>query len=225
MSMTVYYKDIYDLISATIYDADPAQYSLYENHDYANVRGFELELRKNFKNNIAWYMNYTLSKAEGSAPNEFFHWDVAYLASVYGWRDYNRTFNMSWDQTHVINYGIDYQHPKGYGLNVIGNYGSGLPYTPTDARGRPIDDPYSARMPSTSVVNMRAYYDLSLKSANLRIYADIDNLLDQTNIYNVFTDTGTATESTNPNTSPMWMHRPYYWQAPRHIELGITVRL
>ena len=82
MSMTIYYKDIYDLISATIYDADPAQYSLYENHDYANVRGFELELRKNFKNNIAWYMNYTLSKAEGSAPNEFFHWDVAYLASV-----------------------------------------------------------------------------------------------------------------------------------------------
>ena len=205
MSMTVYYKDIYDLISATIYDADPAQYSLYENHDYANVRGFELGLRKNFKNNIAWYMNYTLSKAEGSAPNEFFHWDVAYLASVYGWRDYNRTFNMSWDQTHVINYGIDYQHPKGFGLNLIGNYGSGLPYTPTDARGRPIDDPYSARMPSTSLVNMRAYYDLSLKSVNLRIYADIDNLLDRTNIYNVFTDTGTATESTNPNTSPMWM--------------------
>ncbi|SUZ75690.1 uncharacterized protein METZ01_LOCUS28544, partial [marine metagenome] len=57
------------------------------------------------------------------------------------------------------------------------------------------------------------------------IYADIDNLLDRTNIYNVFTDTGTAEESTNPNTSPMWMHRPYYWQAPRHIELGITVRL
>ena len=225
MSMTVYYKDIYDLISATIYDADPAQYSLYENHDYANVRGFELELRKNFKNNIAWYMNYTLSKAEGSAPNEFFHWDVAYLASVYGWRDYNRTFNMSWDQTHVMNYGIDYQHPKGFGLNLIGNYGSGLPYTPTDARGRPVDDPYSARMPSTSVINMRVYYDVSLKSANLRIYADIDNLLDRTNIYNVFTDTGTAEESTNPNTSPMWMHRPYYWQAPRHIELGITVRL
>ena len=73
---------------------------------------------------------------------------------------------MSWDQTHVINYGIDYQHPKGFGLNLIGNYGSGLPYTPTDARGRPIDDPYSARMPSTSLVNMRAYYDLSLKSVN-----------------------------------------------------------
>ena len=118
---------------------------------------------------------------------------------------------MSWDQTHVINYGIDYQHPKGFGLNLIGNYGSGLPYTPTDARGRPIDDPYSARMPSTSVVNMRAYYDLSLMSANLRIYADIDNLLDQTNIYNVFTDTGTADESTNPNTSQVDAS-PYYWK-------------
>ena len=225
LSLTVYYKDIYDLISATIYDASPAQYSLYENHDYANSRGFELELRKNFKNNLAWYMNYTLSRAEGSAPNDFFHWDVAYLASVYGWHDYNRTFNMSWDQTHVINYGVDYRHPKGFGLNIIGNYGSGLPYTPTDARGRPIDDPYSARMPSTAIVNMRAYYDLPLKLANVRLYADIDNLLDNSNVNNVFTDTGTPTESTNPNTSPMWMYRPYYWKAPIHIELGITVRL
>ena len=225
LSLTVYYKDIYDLISSTIYDANPSQYALYENHDYANSRGFELELRQSFKNNLAWYLNYTLSRAEGSAPNEYFHWDVAYLASVYGWHDYNRTFNMSWDQTHVLNYGVDYRHPKGFGVNIIGNYGSGLPYTPTDARGRPIDEPYSARMPSTAIVNMRAYYDLPLKLANLRLYADIDNVLDNSNVNNVFTDTGTPTESTNPNTSPMWMYRPYYWKAPRHIELGITVRL
>ena len=66
---------------------------------------------------------------------------------------------------------------------------------------------------------------MKLEKAPQETYADIDNLLDRSNIYNVFTDTGTPSESTNPNTSPMWMHRPYYWQAPRHIELGITVRL
>ena len=110
-------------------------------------------------------------------------------------------------------------------MNIICNYGSGLPYTPTDARGRPIDDPYSARMPSTAIVNMRAYYDIPLKLANLRLYADIDNVLDNSNVNNVFSDTGTPTESTNPNTSPMWMYRPYFWKAPRHIEIGITVRL
>ena len=71
MSMTIYYKDIYDLISATIYDADPAQYSLYENHDYANVRGFELELRKNFKNNIAWYRIILFLKLRVVLPMSF----------------------------------------------------------------------------------------------------------------------------------------------------------
>jgi len=223
LNFTLYYKDIYDYIAAIIYDADPAQYAVYENIDYANAKGFELGIRKRFSRNLGWYFNYSLSRAEGSAPNESFHWDVAYLASVYGWHDYARTFTMSWDQTHTINFGLDYRNPRGYGANIIGTYGSGFPYTPTDARGRPIDEQYSGRMPSTIYVDLKTFYNLPIKVVNMRLYVDVFNLLNKRNVERVFGTTGKPDETLNPNTSPMWLWRPYFWSEPRHIELGISI--
>jgi outer membrane receptor protein involved in Fe transport len=225
LSTTVYYKDMFDYASSQIYDADPAQFAIYENIDYANSRGFEIALNKVFRNNYSWYMNYTLSRAEGNAPNSSYHWDVAYLSSVYGWRDYNRTFTMSWDQTHSMNMGFDYKHPKGIGINIIGNMGSGLPYTPTDSRGRPIDEPYSGRMPATSKFDMKAYYDQTMGKYKVRFFADVTNLFDKQNVLNVFSNSGQPDVSLNPNTSPMWAWRPYFFGAPRHIEIGFTVGL
>jgi outer membrane receptor protein involved in Fe transport len=225
LSTTVYYKDMFDYASSQIYDADPTQFAIYENIDYANSRGFEIALNKVFRNNYSWYMNYTLSRAEGNAPNSSYHWDVAYLSSVYGWRDYNRTFTMSWDQTHSMNMGFDYKHPKGIGINIIGNMGSGLPYTPTDSRGRPIDEPYSGRMPATSKFDMKAYYDQTMGKYKVRFFADVTNLFDKQNVLNVFSNSGQPDVSLNPNTSPMWAWRPYFFGAPRHIEIGFTVGL
>jgi len=50
-------------------------------------------------------------------------------------------------------------------------------------------------------------------------------LFDRQNILNVFNNTGKPDESLNPNSSPMWINRPYYYSPPRHIELGINVGL
>jgi len=61
--------------------------------------------------------------------------------------------------------------------------------------------------------------------AQVRFYLDITNLFDKENIANVFNSTGQPDESLNPNNSPMWKYRPYYYGAPRHIELGISVGL
>ncbi|HIC38925.1 MAG TPA: hypothetical protein EYO79_05570, partial [Candidatus Marinimicrobia bacterium] len=46
MTLTLFYNDRHDYISANIYDADPTEYAIYENMDYANSKGFELGLRK-----------------------------------------------------------------------------------------------------------------------------------------------------------------------------------
>jgi len=223
VSTTLYYKDLFDYAASRIYDADPQQYAVYENMDYANSRGFEISLEKLFSNNYSWYLNYAMARAEGNAPNSSYHWDVAYLESVYGWRDYNRTFTMDWDQTHTINLGIDYQHPKGFGINILGNVGSGLPYTPTDSRGRPIDEPNSGRMPPTANFNMKAFYDLPVKRTKTRIFMDITNLFNYQNVLRVFGNSGQPDVNLNPNVSPMYLWRPYYYSSPRHIEIGLSV--
>ncbi|NOZ03735.1 MAG: TonB-dependent receptor [FCB group bacterium] len=223
ISTTLFYKDIYDYIAAVIYDADPTEYSVFENMDYGNAKGIEFTLQKLFNNNIGWTINYTYSRAEGNASNEFQHWNDAYSASVYGTYPARKTITMPWDQPHTLNFKIDYQNPNGFGLNFLGNLGSGLPYTPSDARGRPLDESNSGRMPPTAVVDMKAYYDLKVPYARVRFYADVTNLFNRKNILNVFDNSGKPDESLNPNTSPMWEYRPYYFGPPRHIELGIEV--
>ena len=226
MTLTLFYNDRHDYISANIYDADPTEYAIYENMDYANSKGFELGLRKLFTQNFSWEVFYSYSRSEGNTSNETSNWYAAYLSSVYGTHPVHRTITMAWDQPHTLNMRFDYRHPKGFGVNILGNMGSGLPYTPQDARGRNIDDENSGRMPFTSTFDAKAYYDLKVRDmARVRIYADITNLFDRNNILNVFNNTGKPDESLNPNNSPMYIYRPYYYSAPRHIELGISIGL
>jgi len=220
---TVFYKDIYDYIAAVIYDADPTEFSVFENMDYGNSKGIEFTLQRLFDRHFGWNITYTYSRSEGNASNEFQHWNDAYSASVYGTVPARKTITMPWDQPHTINIAMNYIHPKGLGVNIIGNWGSGLPYTPSDDRGRPLDESNSGRMPPTSTLDMKAFYDLNLSYAAIRFYADITNLFNRTNVLNVFNDSGKPDESLNPSTSPMWESRPYYFGAPRHIELGISV--
>ena len=81
-------------------------------------------------------------------------------------------------------------------------------------------------MPYTATFDAKAFYDFNLRNlANVRIYMDVTNLFDRKNILNVFNNTGKPDESLNPNNSPMYVFRPYYFSAPRHIELGISVGL
>lgn len=226
LTLTLFYNDRYDYISANIYDADPTEYAIYENMDYANSKGFEIGLKKIFTGNLSWEIFYSFSRAEGNTANETSHWYEAYLSSVYGTHPVHRTITMAWDQPHTFNMKVDYRHPLGFGMNLLGNMGSGLPYTPTDARGRNIDDENSGRMPFTVSFDAKAFYDMELQGmAHVRFYLDITNLFDRQNILNVYNDTGKPDESLNPNYSPMYTFRPYYYSAPRHIELGMSIGL
>lgn len=226
LNSTVFYKDIYDYISATIFLADPTDYAVFENIDYGNSRGIEFNLRKLFSRNYSFSITYTFSKAMANAANEYTHWNEAYLASVYGTFPSLKTITMPWDQPHTLNFSFDYRDPiRRWGLNLVGNIGSGLPYTPSDARGRPLSESNSGRMPSTAVVDMKAYKDFRFKRLPFatRLFADVTNLLNKKNVLNVFDNSGKPDESLNPNNSIEWVDRPYYFGPPRHIEIGVNL--
>ena len=164
-----------------------------------------------------------MARAEGNAPTPDYHWYVAEWASGYDWKDFNRTYTMPWDQTHTINFRLNYFTPTGFGLSTISSYGSGLPYTPEDARARPIDEQYSGRMPSTSNVNLKLFYDRNMMGYNVRFFADITNLLDKENVLAVDNTTGEPDATLDSGQSPMVVWKPYYISPPRHIEIGISV--
>ncbi len=220
--VTVSYKDTYDYISTRLVDADPFMYTEIVNLDYANSRSIELSLRKRFSNHVSFAFNYTYSKAEGNADNWATHRSEAYTASVTGLVPPKKTVTLAWDQPHTLTFNVFVGYSS-WGVNLIGDVGSGLPYTPQDPRGSVIGEINSGRQPWTATADVRAFKSLRLGSMKTTFFVDITNLFNKRNILNVFNNSGKPDFSTNPNTSPENMHRPHYFGPMRRVTVGLEV--
>jgi len=82
--------------------------------------------------------------------------------------------------------------PGAWGLTMVGYYGSGLPYSPTDDAGNRLGDLNEGRLPATYSVDMRFNKDFGFKSGNMLIsfFVEVDNLFNRRNIVNVYSRTG-----------------------------------
>ncbi len=221
--VTVFYKDIYDYIAAKFYDVDPRPYMAIVNMDYANSRGVEFSVTKRFSSHYSAAVNYTYSRAEGNADDWMAHFWEYQNASVTGQIPPKKTVTLEWDQPHTLNFQLDIRWVDNWGMNIIGSFGSGLPYTPTDPRGKHIGEWNSARKPWTGTVDVRLNKDFKFFGITERLYANVWNLLDKKNVIEVFEDSGKPDYSTNPGVSEEGMHRPDYYGPPRQVEFGLQL--
>ncbi len=221
--VTVFYKDIYDYIAAKFFDVDPRPYMAIVNLDYANSRGIEFSLKKRFSKHYSATVNYTYSKAEGNADDWMTHFYEYQNASVTGQIPPKKTVTLDWDQPHTLNFQFDIRWIDNWGLNLIGSFGSGLPYTPSDPRGKYIGEINSARKPWTGTVDVQLNKDFKFFGVTERLYANIWNLFDKKNVLEVFEDSGKPNYSTNPGVSEEGMHRPDYFGPPREVEFGLQL--
>lgn len=221
-SVTIFYKDTYDYIATTQKRLGSSIYFEYDNLDYANSRGIEFSLKKRISNNFGYSISYTFSRAEGNADNSAARFNQYINESVLGTVLPKRTVTLSWDQPHTLAFSTNFSFDE-WGISAVGQYGSGLPFTPTDARGSQIGDINSQRQPWTGNLDLRAYRTIKFSGLLFTAIVDIQNLFDRKNIYRVFTNTGTPDFSLNPNMSQENLHRPYYYGPPRHVQLGLEV--
>ncbi|MBN2090558.1 TonB-dependent receptor [candidate division KSB1 bacterium] len=221
--LTIFYKDIHDYISTRFFDVNPKPYVAIVNLDYAHSRGIEFSLKKRFSNHYSATINYTYSRAEGNADD----WDTHFMeyqnASVTGQIPPKKTVTLEWDQPHTFNAQLDIRWPNNWGVNILASLGNGLPYTPTDARGKHIGEVNSARMPWTGTVDMRLNKDFHFYGFKQRFFANVWNLFDKKNVLNVFTSSGKPDYSTNPNASEEAMHNPDWYGPPRTVEFGMQI--
>lgn len=223
-SVTVFYKDTYDYISTVQKKLRTTFYFEYTNLDYANSRGIEFSFKKRMSNHLAFTATYTYSRAEGNADNASTHFSEYINSSVLGIVPPKRTVTLSWDQPHTLSFSSTISYDT-WGTSFVGQFGSGLPFTPTDARGSAIGEINSQRQPWTGTIDMRTFYTFKFQPVAATIYLDVTNLLNKRNIYRVFTSTGTPDFSLNPNVSPENLHRPNYYGPLRHIQLGVEIGL
>jgi outer membrane receptor protein involved in Fe transport len=234
LEVALFYRDIYDLLSAKIITTyNQIEYGLYSNIDYGNAKG--LELKYDFiMGRFSSFINYTLQFTRGNADNPTQTFDRAGNSMD----PIPRMIPMSWDQRHTFNLTVGYNGP-GYGMTLTGYYNSGSPYTWTPIEQSRLAKinlyPNNAWRPSRVSVDLAGYYDLPLIwGTRARINLNIYNLFDTLNEYWVNSYTGRAYTDiiqevdlaghrSDFNEYIDIVQNPSMYSAPRLIKLGFEL--
>jgi outer membrane receptor protein involved in Fe transport len=235
LTVTGYYKDIENLISTDFYPtARPLAATYYVNQDFANSRGVEINFRTRRYHHFQSYLSYTLSRAEGNSSNPDAR--ITALDEVPPREPLKRLITLDWDRPHVFNFNFDFRYLQGegpllfgsrllqnFGVNLTGRFESGLPYTPTDSRGKPVADENVAREPSTWQLDLRIDKLVNVAGMKLGIFSEIINLTNRANIIDVYSDTGLPFDNTNLTYTPEGQRDPGNVGPQRNIRFGIEL--
>ena len=193
--ITVYFKDIYDLIQNSRVLAIPRAYTTYLNISYGNVKGLEVSLHKRMSNMWALGINYTLQFARGTAA---VYWEWIYDYYLYGLLVPAHECWLEFDERHLLHANLDFELPKDFffvplqdfSSSLILSFHSGHPYTPEDLKGNRLGDENSARMPGYWNVDWRIRRRFSLGPINLVLSGIINNLFNTEQVLYVYSTTG-----------------------------------
>lgn len=228
-----------------------SNFAIYDNQDYAFARGLEFTLSREYGANVSGRISYTLSWT--NANNSY---DIGTQVIRNDYVEPVRALPAGWDRRHSVigNLALNYGPrepllgvkwlPGDWAINLLANYGSGLPYTPTDASGTRIEGrEMSERTPWTLNADLNATKYFTLVSRyRLGIFLEVRNLLDRRNILQVDDYYGRAGEPeafdsytgepgwVNDSASPNYVQNPFAgpnpeaWDNPRFIRLGLGVQ-
>jgi len=233
ISLSAYYKDVTGLIGTRYYfpyvDGRFTGYTQYVNEDYANIKGFEINVDARSTKYFSGGLTYTFSMARGSASSE--------TEQYPGTDESTLLYYLDFDKRHVINLSTTFKIPKDEGVEIfnskifenmdftfVARAGSGYPYTPS---GRDIGFVVknSLRLPWNYTIDVSIVKELSITDyADLRIFAEVLNLTDYKNIIYVYPDTGDP-ESTNVGIhSDEYIKDPSNYGPPRLVRLGLGIK-
>lgn len=188
--LTAFYKDVFDLSGVRVVSALPQPYTMYYNVEYARIQGFEATMTKALSNYWNAQLGYTFQIAKGTASTATDQYQREKPLQV--------DYYLDQDQRHSLHGSIGLSFPsdfifiplRDFNTSAVANYGSGLPYTPTDIRGNRTGPENSARMPSSFTIDMRFGKDIKLGALNLALSCDITNLLNARVVTSVYSATG-----------------------------------
>ena len=232
IEITTYFKDIRNLNSTEIKNSFIAgdRYGMYVNKDHANSKGITLAISKRSTEKFSGNIDYTFSISEGNASDP----TAAFYDEQSDIEPEKMLVPLDWDQRHTINSTMTYHPVKSSGISLIFKYGSGFPYTTTNADGQRTSFENNGRKPSTYNVDMRSFYNFSLtKSIQVSAHINVYNLFDIRNELTVYGDTGRSSYSLAPTYTPQYsgpmlntldefLIVPSYYSAPRQIKFGIS---
>jgi len=191
LDVSAYYKDVKNLVeTAYYYDEQEQVYQTYINRDYADIKGFHVNLERT-SGDLRGYIRYNYESATGKSSNAL-NAPVTYFETpdpTYGFADIPdpEDIYLDYDRTHKLVLNLRYRSPSRFGFKLGGFYPLGNMSVSATMRymsGRPFTDPiqgilYGERTPDERDVKMRFEKGIRLKNRSVTFYAEVFNLLNE----------------------------------------------
>jgi outer membrane receptor protein involved in Fe transport len=252
LDVTAFYKDIEELVTtASSFKVAGNSVTYFTNGAYGSAKGFDISLEKlpsgGFLTGSLAY-SYLIAKGVGSYALEPYY---TYLTSAEDTLVPVTEYPLDFDQRHTVTAVLDFRIPHGrhltlkglkipsdWGINLVGHYGSGLPYTLTDIDGNRLGERNEGRLPAYYTVDMRFNKDVRLASGAyiLSFFVEADNIFDRRNVINVYSLTGRPDyDGINPDAGlalsaselerydQLYDHDPQHYSPPRTIRTGLEL--
>ena len=225
IDLTGFTKDIDQLVNSVYVDtANDYSYFLNDEFDgvthgiYGRVQGFELTIRKwrTERSRVSGMLSYTYSVAKGKGSSR----NLGYLTYYRQQPDVTESHPLAWDQRHIFSGTLDIQLPFDAAVNFIGNYGSGLPYTP-NPRAPIKPDINSKRYPATYNVDALISKRSRIGGLTYTLFVDIRNIFNTKNLDDIL-DAVTYDRYGIPLSSQKHSH-PLSWSSPRLVMMGVSL--
>lgn len=191
LDFTLFSKDIRGLAGTQVnLDRSGAFVSRLINLDYGTIKGATLSLYQRGSGPLSWTLDYTLQFANGSAssPQDNFQRAVEQKDPIV------RLNRLNWDRRNVLNNTITWNTKFGLTVSAINSLQTGTPYT--SVRNEVVSiNPNNQDKPIWFNSDARVYYKPPAISQDLQLFLQIDNVFDTEPNFDVFSDTGLATES------------------------------
>lgn len=243
IELTGFYKDTRNYVSSRpqVTGSSSINYGIFFNRDYSKSIGLTFAFNQYVSQRFNFGLDYTFGNVEGSNSDpsaEYFSilgqggaidsttQEVALTKLVQP---------LDWDRTHILN-GSMFYSGNDWGVNLLGKFSSGTPYTPAPevpgvlvgevASNRGLTN--TARLPARFTIDLNAYKNFTISGINsFQIFLNVYNLLDTKLINSIYNDSGLATRPLPVNTvddaHPLFYSNPSFYAEPRRIQLGVQL--
>jgi hypothetical protein len=163
-------------------DANPQareNYSFYQNSGYANVRGFEINLKRPWAGNWRYHAAYTFMVGKGFSSDV----NEGYLRRFDDEEFPTQQFYLDWDRRHTFLLTTGYSKPKNWSADVSIRYATGAPYTDPAALGKKPSRNF-ARFPSINNVDFELHKWFNLFEVDWDLFMRMTNVFNRKNLVN-----------------------------------------
>lgn len=190
IDLTLFLKDIKNLLATTEVREFPYDYIIYTNQDFGSVQGIDITVQRKTFQHVGFAVNYTYQVARGnrSFPMQGFY-------DVYtGLPERMKEYYLDFDRRHTLAANIEIAATEYSGVGINLKAASGLPYTPYISEGVVVEE-NSGRMDWEYTLDILAHYGIKAGNTVLDVFVKGTNITDHLNPRYVYVYTGEPWDS------------------------------